>query len=88
MLWQPLVTKTNRVQTINLSVEYLLQLMSSGYNMDWVKGNDNMISYTIIVLVSASYSRCYILALFLYFITHLPYVQWTISLWLICIYIV
>ena len=45
-----------------------------------------MIGYTIIVLVSTSYSRCYIPALSSCFMTRLPHVQWTISSWLICIY--
>ena len=40
-----------------------------------IKGNDDMIGCTVIVSVSTSYSRCYILASFLCFITYLPYVQ-------------
>jgi len=35
------------------------------YNMKKGKGYDNTIGYTIVVSVSASYSRCYNLALFL-----------------------
>ena len=51
-----------------------------------VKGNNNMISYTIIVSVSISYSRCYILVSSSYSMTHLHYVQWIISSLLVCIY--
>jgi len=40
-----------------------------------VKGNDNMIGCTVIVSVSTSCSRCYILTSSLCFITGLSYVQ-------------
>ena len=42
----------------------LLQLMPLGCSMEKGKGYDNMISYTIVVSVSISCSRCYNLALF------------------------
>ena len=57
-------------------------------NTTWtrVKGNDNRISCTAMVLVSISYSRCYTLTSSSCSMTHLPHVQWTTVLFLVCIY--
>jgi len=45
-----------------------------------------MIGCTEVVSVSVLYSRCYVLALSLCLMTQLPCVQWTFSLFLLCIY--
>ena len=70
-------------------------MLKRGYCYNWclldamrtrVKGNDDMISYAAIVSVSASCSRCYILAWSSYCIMWLLHVLWTIPSWSLCIY--
>ena len=51
-----------------------------------VKGNDDIISCTAIVSVSASCRRCYILVSFLYCMTWLLHVHWMVSSRLLHIY--
>ena len=44
----------------------MLQLILHGFSIDRAEGNDDTISYTEVVSVSASYSKCFILIPFLY----------------------
>ena len=70
-------------------------MLKKGYCYDWclldvirtkVKGNDNMIGYATIVLVSTSYSKCHILASSSYCMTQLLHIHWTVSSGLLHIY--
>ena len=51
-----------------------------------MEGNDDTIGCAIVVSVSASCSRCYILASTLYIMTHLHHVLQTLSSWALIIY--
>ena len=63
-----------------LKIEYCYNQYLKDATWRRAKSNDNMISCTEIVLVSASYSRCSILALSLCTMTHLSYGLQPVSL--------
>jgi len=51
-----------------------------------VQSDDDIIDYAKVISVNASCSRYCVLALSLCFMTRLPYVRWTFSSLLLCIY--
>ena len=70
-------------------------MLKTGYCYNWclmdttwtrVKGNDDKIGCTIMVSVSALYSRCYTLTSSSCFMTCLLHIQWITVSFLICIY--
>ena len=85
-----LLTDTILENNKYFDILFIQELCYDWYLIDatWtrVKGNNDMIGCTTTVSVSVSCSRCYILALSSCYMTCLPHVLWTLSLWLYHIY--